>query len=86
VFFISTISGCTLLFVQKGGTRISKIPDAAVRNAPSLQATLENGDSDLHYQTAKGDTLDQSFEAQDGFQGRPNCSRAPKSAVPFHEE
>jgi LysM repeat protein len=58
VLFLSTLSGCTLLFVQKGGARISKNPAATVRDAPSLQTTSENGTSDLHYQTAKGDTLE----------------------------
>jgi LysM repeat protein len=86
VLFISAISGCTLLFVQKGGTRFSKSPAATVRNAPSLQTTLENGASDLHYQTAKGDTLESIARAFYGdsrqaiFLGKTNHLR-PKTVL-----
>jgi len=57
-FLLISLSGCTLLFVQKGGERISTKPAPVVRDAPSLQTDVHGVPSDVRYRVASGDNLE----------------------------
>jgi len=52
------LSGCTLLFVPRGGSRLASAPPAAVPTAVSLHDSVGDGSADLKYQVSAGDSLE----------------------------
>jgi LysM repeat protein len=52
------LSGCTLLFVPRGGARYSSVPSVVVPQAPSLQTGPHQKETDFRYKVSEGDTLE----------------------------